>query len=124
MMVQSAREAGPKVLEAAISTAKSIPFRKKDAIGLSDIKGVPQVKYIPVDLDRRYDEATFKVYDHARRMGHRIPKVTTNGQAQCIDTPLMGEALGFAFGLQYDFRKQGKCYINIETSLLALYNLY
>ena len=82
------------------------------------------MKYFPLDLDRRYDEAVFKVYDHALRMGHRIPKANVNGQSDCLDTPLLGYALGFAFGLQYDFRKQGKCYLNIESSLLALYALY
>ena len=41
MMVQSAQEAAPRVMEAAISTAKSIPFRKADAYGLRDVKGKP-----------------------------------------------------------------------------------
>ena len=99
MMVQSAKENFPRVMESAIKTAQSIPLRKADAVGLKDRDGKTWVKYVPYDLDRRYDEALFKVYEQRTKLGLKIPKMTVNGQVECVSTPLFGMLLGFAFGL-------------------------
>ena len=102
--------------------AKSIPVRK------SDVTIVKQkhrgIKYVPIDLDRRYDEAVFRVYQNAIRRGHSIPRASASGELKCIDTPLLGFILGFAYGLQYDWRQQGACYTVISDSLLALFGIY
>ena len=124
LMVQSAKENLPRVMESAIKTAKSIPLRKSDAPGLKDRNGKPWVKYVPYDLDRRYDEALFKVYEQRTKLGLKIPKMTVNGQVECVSTPLFGMLLGFAFGLQYNHKTQGKCYTNMEASVIALDNIY
>ena len=108
------------MVESAKATAKSIPFRKKQAKGLLDPNGKPWVKYVPHDMERRYDEAMFQVYDTRLRRGYMIPKLGANGQLECIPTPVIGLALGFAMGLQYDWRKQGQCYTNIESIFIQL----
>jgi len=43
---------------------------------------------------------------------------------ECIPTPIIGYALGFSMGLQYDWRKQGKCYLNIESIFIQIDTLW
>jgi hypothetical protein len=52
-------------MEKIVTFAQSIPLRKHDAWGLKRADGKPYIKFIPADLDRRYDEAFFDVY-HTR----------------------------------------------------------
>ena len=67
---------------------------RRDAPG-----GKRQVKHIPEDLYRRYDEASYNVWARSHKMGLHIPKVSKNGGLECQDTPLFGFILGLAFGL-------------------------
>lgn len=100
--------------------ASGIPLRKREAHGLRDRNGNKFVKVIPFDLDRRYDEASYNVYDRRLKLGMKIPRQSAAGQEECIDTPLFGTLLGFAYGLQYNRKAKGVCYENIETSVMAL----
>ena len=77
LMVQSARES--TFVQSVKEIAPAIPFRKHDAVGLKDRNGKPWVKYVPYDLERRYDEALFKAYDKRIRSGYMIPKLSANG---------------------------------------------
>ena len=77
-----------------------------------------------MDIERRYDEAVFRIYQNANRRGHTIPMAGSDGQLACIDTPLLGFILGFAYGLQYDWRQQGPCYTVISDTLLSLFGIY
>jgi hypothetical protein len=50
------------------------------------------------------------------KMGLYIPKASTT-----VDTSIpgmLGQLLGFAYGLQYDPKKPGKCYTSIEATAL------
>mgnify|MGYP000930693242 CR=1 FL=1 len=79
MMVESAKDTAPRVLESVTNVAKMIPLRKRDSVFFSGMKGKPVERYLPYDIDRRYDEATFRVYDRALKRGHHLPKASING---------------------------------------------
>ena len=64
----------PTVWETAKTNAKKIPLMRRTAT-----KGRRQIKYIPEDLYRRYDEASYDVYDRRLRMGYVIPRVSKSG---------------------------------------------
>ena len=110
-------------MQTVAAHAKKIPLRKRDAPFLKDKNGKPFKKHIPEDLERRYDEAVFNVYDRRLRLGWKIPKATANGLDECQSDSIFGVLLGFAYGLQYDRKTVGECYSNIESSLLALNSL-
>lgn len=121
-IVQEASHGFPTVMSEVVKARKAsgIPLRKRQAAGLRDRNGNKFVKYIPFDLDRRYDEASYNVYDRRLKHGLMIPRQSAGGQDECMDTPLFGTLLGFAYGLQYNRKVKGVCYENIETSILAL----
>ena len=83
--------------------------------------GKPLIKEIPEDLFRRYDLASFSVYDRRMRMGYKIPKAGVAGQLECVEPDdetefllvLTALLLGFAYGLQYDHKTKGACFTNI-----------
>lgn len=122
-IVQQVQQTLPVVLEQAVTVAKKIPLRKRDAKILYDRDGKRFKKVIPEDMARRYDEATFNVYHRRLTRGFEIPRQTALGQDQCISDSIFGIILGFAYGLQYNRKVVGECYANIETSLLALNSL-
>ena len=129
-LVNSALEAVPIVFNATMGTVEAIgkympdiPRRARDAPGLYDENGEVFQKVMTRDAERRYDEATFKVYHRALRMGHKIPKTSKDGQDDCMDTPMFGLMLGFAYGLQYNPKEKGQCFGSIETSIEAANNL-
>ena len=122
LMVEQAKEGGLRVMNTIVEARKAsgIPLRKRDAYGLRDRNGNKFQKVIPFDLDRRYDEAAFNVYDRRLRKGFMIPRQSAVEQDECMDTPLFGTILGFAYGLQYNRKVRGVCYEDIETSIMAL----
>ena len=81
--------------------ASGIPLRKRDAMP-RDRNGNKFVKTIPYDLDRRYDEAAFNVYERRVRLGYKIPRAGLGDVDECLENSFTGIALGFAYGLQYD----------------------
>ena len=125
VIVQEASHGFPTVMSQVVQArrASGIPLRKRDAKGLLDRNGKKFKKVIPFDLERRYDEASYAVYDRAIRKGMTIPRQTAVGQDECLDTEFYGLILGFAYGLQYNRKIRGPCYMNIETSVLALQEL-
>ena len=123
-IVAQANDASGGMVNGVIDHFKNMPLRRRDAPGKLNKEGKPWTKYVPYDLERRYDEATFKVYDRRLKIGARIPKAAMDGTLQCLDTPVMGYMLGFVYGLQYNWRDQGKCFSNFESSIIALDNIY
>jgi|TARA_B110000305_G_C19230903_1_gene535156 hypothetical protein len=111
----------PVVWEGMKKTWHAIPTRKRSAW-----EGKKQVKYIPADLYRNYDEALFNVYQTRVENGFHIPKSTISGQDECIESPLffISFLLGLAYGLQYDQKVKGACYTGLESSILALDSLF
>ena len=88
---------------------------------LRGAKGKVYARQIPFDLERRYDEALFHVFDQYEKTGKRLPKAEFVGTyTNCQDSPLLGFPLGFAYGLQYNYRTLGKCYINIESAIISI----
>ena len=122
IIVQEAQQGFPNVKSTLVQArqASGIPLRKKQAYGLHDKNGNKFRKVIPFDLDRRYDEAAFNVYDRRLKKGYHIPKQSAAAQDECMDTPLFGTLLGLAYGLQYNRKSRGTCYENIETSVMSL----
>ena len=123
VIVQEARQGFPNVKSEVVRARKAtgIPLRKREVLDKQrDRNGKKFVKVIPFDLDRRYDEAAYNVYDRRLKKGYMIPKQSAIAQDQCMDTPLFGTLLGFAYGLQYNRKVRGVCYESIETSIMAL----
>mmetsp|Transcript_32705 Transcript_32705/g.49966 ORF Transcript_32705/g.49966 Transcript_32705/m.49966 type:complete len:124 (-) Transcript_32705:162-533(-) len=100
LIVQSAQESIPQVLDTVTTFAKSIPLRKRQVPKLRDRDGKLFKKRIPQDMMRRYDEATFNVYHRRIQNGFFIPKATVSSDADsCINESIFAPMLGFAFGL-------------------------
>jgi hypothetical protein len=72
-MVQSVKT---NIMRPAITTLDTVPFRRKDSPMFKDRKGQPYITYLPYDMDRRYDEALFKVMDQTERTGKRLPRTS------------------------------------------------
>jgi hypothetical protein len=104
----------------AARKASGIPLRRREAPMLRDRNGNKFVKTIPYDLDRRYDEASFNVYERRVRLGYKIPRAGLGEVDECLDNSFTGTALGMAYGLQYDRNQKGVCFDNIETFIEAL----
>merc|ERR1712178_156370 len=102
----------------AAKKASGIPLRKREAMP-KDRNGKPFVKEIPYDLDRRYDEAAFNVYERRVRLGYKIPRAGLGDVDECLENSFTGIALGFAYGLQYDRNQKGVCFENLETAITA-----
>tara|TARA_B110000285_G_C14925581_1_gene514835 strand:- start:47 stop:748 length:702 start_codon:yes stop_codon:yes gene_type:complete len=131
-MVQAAKHAATPIVKQGIKNADAgldmvvkarrasgIPLRKRDAMP-RDRNGNKFVKTIPYDLDRRYDEAAFNVYERRVRLGYKIPRAGLGDVDECLDNNFTGTALGFAYGLQYDRNQKGQCFENLETAIEAL----
>ena len=116
------------IVQAAIEKAKQIPFRRRDHPGMKLEGGKPLIKEIPEDLFRRYELASYRVYDTRLRMGYKIPKAGVAGQLQCVEPDseedfllvLTALLLGFAYGLQYNHKTKGPCFTNIQDSVISL----
>ena len=89
-------------MQAVVDTAKSIPLRKRDVIHPTDIDGKPYIKKTTYDMERRYDEATFRIYERSHKMGHIPLRIGENDPDDCIDSSFWGFMLGSAYGLQYN----------------------
>lgn len=59
--------------------------------------------------------------DRRMKLGLAIPKASTTADTSIAG--LLGKALGFAYGLQYNPQKPGKCYTSIEDIALELDSL-
>ena len=78
-----------------------------------------RVKQLPEDFHRRYDETTHKIYSrHLKRTGH--VSAAKSLAAKCKDGDLFSFLLGFVFGLQYDHKQYGECYLNLRTAIVGL----
>ena len=130
-VVQSVKSTVKPYLQQSLDAMKSVPFRRKDSPLLAKREGKPFKPTLPYDHDRRYDNAIFQIHDHQNRKQVRGPLFATvdptkRGSAgpytTCVDdedNSLLSWMLGFAYGLQYDYRKDGKCVINLSNSLTA-----
>ena len=72
-------------------------------------------KVIPEDLERRYDEAIYNMYEtrdvYKMKGPVKLPlEAVANGQTDCFDSLPWGYILGFTYGLQYDWKTKGQCY--------------
>jgi hypothetical protein len=125
-MVGETAVSGLKVLNDAHNSLhearrnSGIPLRRRNAPMLRDKNGNKFVKTIPYDLDRRYDEAAFNVYERRVRMGFKIPRAGLGDTDECLENSLTGTFLGFAYGLQYDRNQKGICFDTMETAIEAL----
>ena len=104
----------------AARKASGIPLRRLESPMLRDRNGNKFVKTIPYDLDRRYDEASFNVYERRVRRGFKIPRAGLGDVDECLENSLTGTMLGFAYGLQYDRNQKGVCFDTIETFIEAM----
>lgn len=55
--------------------------------------------------------------------GLQVPKLKqagSEGPGGCVGDSIYGFLRGYAFGLQYDNKTPGKCYLNLDSSILAL----
>ena len=82
---------------------------------------------LPADLYRTYDEAQTRVLRMRKEEGFHNPKRQQNNigsRDSCQSSPEQafnfGLLLGFAYGLQYDTKVPGKCFNNLEFTIIAL----
>ena len=121
-----------EMMSPVTDVAKKIPWRHKRTPPKDPISGEPLYHQIPEDLYRRYDEATISVHERRYKAGKKIVSIplregreegllkeVVNGQTDCYDTVEFGYLLGFAYGLQYNYKVKGTCYLGIETVLAA-----
>jgi hypothetical protein len=123
-IVQAVQEGFPKVMQAVVDTAKSIPLRKRDVVHSKDKDGKQFIKKTTYDMERRYDEATFRIYERSHKMGHTPLRIGENDPDACIDTSFWGFMLGIAYGLQYNPKQKGECYGSVETTVTNLEQLW
>ena len=97
-LVQSVNNGVPVVWESVKSAAASIPVRKRDRLGQFDADGTPlnwNVHLKPKGIERRYDEATYRIYGRIDEMKLEAPrKAVMKNHVMSPRMPLKQEADG------------------------------
>ena len=114
-IVEAAKKTVIDATQTVVDTAAKIPLRKHHVKDKMDFR----VKHLPEDFHRRYDETTHRIYSrHLKRTGHvSAAKSLANS---CKAGGLFSFMLGFVYGLQYDTKSYGECYMNLRTAIVGL----
>ena len=90
---------------------------------MDPLTGKPYIVTLPDDMWRNYDEAVVNMYHMRLSEGLGVPRLKQSGSegpGGCVGDSYIGLLRGFAFGLQYDNKTPGKCYLNLDNSILAI----
>ena len=120
----------PIVWKSVKKNLAKVPVTKREALlkyNIDPKTGKPFMLTLPADLHRQYDEAQYNIINMRKKEGFHIPKRQSNNigsRDACVSSPEdmfdFGLLLGFAYGLQFDTKVPGKCFNNLEFSILAL----
>lgn len=66
-------------------------------------------------IDHQFELAQRKMLDRRQKLGLYIPKASTTADTSMMG--ILGQILGFAYGLQYDPKSPGTCYTSLESTV-------